>query len=256
MTGKTSTHGELALLLKNVGVSYPRRQGLFKSEKFWALRDVSFSLYHGETLGVLGRNGVGKSTLLRLLAGIIGPDRGKIDRFGCRASLLSLQAGFLQHLTGRENAILSGVILGMRRRFILEKMDEIIAFAELEDAIDEPFHTYSSGMRARLGFSVAFQADPDILLVDEVFGVGDLEFQRKSASALRERIKSDRTVVLVSHQIEVARQLCDRVVWLADGTTRAEGPAAEILDIYEESFGNPGLPRRPRSQGTSEQVSD
>lgn len=223
-----------ALRLSNVGVSYERRHGLFRRQQFWALEDVSFSLFHGETLGVIGRNGAGKSTLLRLLAGIIGPDRGKVERFGCRASLLSLQAGFLPRLTGRENAILSGVLLGLSREFVLERMASIIAFAELEDSIDEPLHSYSAGMKARLGFSVAFQADPDILLVDEVLGVGDPEFRQKSATALRERIKSDKTVVLVSHNLDVVHALCERVVWIRDRRTFLEGPTDEVLQAYQD----------------------
>jgi lipopolysaccharide transport system ATP-binding protein len=227
-------HERHALRLSNVGVSYERRHGLFRRQEFWALEDVSFSLFHGETLGVIGRNGAGKSTLLRLLAGIIGPDRGKVERFGCRASLLSLQAGFLPRLTGRENAILSGVLLGLSREFVLERMASIIAFAELEESIDEPLHSYSAGMKARLGFSVAFQADPDILLVDEVLGVGDPEFRQKSATALRERIKSDKTVVLVSHNLDVVRALCDRLVWIKDRRTFQEGPTDEVLQAYQD----------------------
>lgn len=148
--------------------------------KFWALKDISFDIFHGETLGVIGRNGVGKSTLLCLIAGIIDPDMGTVFRAeNCHASLLSLQVGFVPQLTGRENAVLSGILLGMHRETIESRMEEIIAFSELDEFIDQPIYTYSTGMRARLGFSVAFQTDPDILLVDEVLGVGDADFREK-----------------------------------------------------------------------------
>jgi lipopolysaccharide transport system ATP-binding protein len=223
-------------MLENVGVSYERRQSLFRSQRFWALEDVTFSLYHGETLGVIGRNGAGKSTLLRLLAGIIGPDRGRVERHGCRASLLSLQAGFLPRLSGRENALLSGILLGLSRESVLGRMSTIIEFAELEDAIDEPLHTYSAGMKARLGFAVAFQANPDILLVDEVLGVGDPQFRKKSSSALRERIRSDKTVVLVSHNLDMVRDLCNRVVWIKDRCTFREGPTEVVLKEYQDTI--------------------
>lgn len=227
----------LALQLHNVGVSYPLGRPLFNKNKYWALKDVSFSLYHGETLGVLGRNGAGKSTLLRLLTGITEPDTGRITSDGSQVSLLSLGVGFIEHMTGRENAILSGILLGMRREQVEEKMREIVEFSELHDFLDEPLRTYSSGMRARLAFSVAFQADPSILLVDEVLGVGDLEFNIKSTEVMKERIRSNRTVVIVSHQMETMRELCDRVVWIEDGKTLIEGDATEVLDKYQETYG-------------------
>jgi len=228
----------LALQLRNVGVSYPLGRALFNKNKYWALKDVSFDLYHGETLGVLGRNGAGKSTLLRLLTGITAPDVGTITSDGSQVSLLSLGVGFINHLTGRENAILSGILLGMRRQRVEEKMQEIIDFSELHDFIDEPLRTYSSGMRARLAFSVAFQADPSILLVDEVLGVGDMEFNIKSTAVMKERISSNRTVVIVSHQMETMRELCDRVVWIEQGKTLMEGDATEVLDKYQDKYGH------------------
>lgn len=220
------------LSLANVGVSYQKRTGFFTWKRFWALKDVSLELYHGETLGIIGRNGAGKSTLLRLLAGIIVPERGRIARNEYRASLLSLQVGFIPYLTGRENAILSGMLLGLRRREIEAKIDEIIAFAELESFIDEQVQTYSTGMRARLGFAVAFQVDPDILLVDEVLGVGDAEFKKKSTGAMREKIRSNMTVVLVSHDPQTIKELCDRVVWIEEGQTVEEGNAELVLRSY------------------------
>lgn len=229
--------GEPVLELRNVGVAYRRGRGVFGHDHYWALEDVSLSLQHGETLGVIGRNGVGKTTLLRVIAGIIEPDRGAIHNASVRASLLSLQVGFVPQLTGRENAVLSGMLLGAPRRQIERAMDEIIAFAELETFIDEPVHAYSSGMKARLGFSVALQADPDVLLIDEVLGVGDAAFRKKSADEIRRRIRSDLTVILVSHNLQMMRNLCDRVVWIEQGRSRMQGAALEVLDAYDDFIG-------------------
>jgi lipopolysaccharide transport system ATP-binding protein len=205
-------------------------------ELFWALQDVSFELYRGETLGIVGRNGAGKSTLLRVLAGIITPERGKVVGNGYQASLLSLQVGFVPHLTGRENAILSGLLLGLHRREVEAAINEIIEFAELAEFIDEPVRTYSAGMKARLGFAVAFQANPDVLLIDEVLAVGDAEFRKKSAAAMRERIQSDKTVVLVSHNAPTLRELCDRAVWIENGVSRAEGSTEVVLRQYQATM--------------------
>lgn len=224
---------ELVLSLRNVGVYYQRRRG---KSRLWALEDVSLDLYKGETLGVVGRNGAGKSTLLRVLAGIIRPDRGEYVNFGYQASLLSLQLGFVAYLSGRENIMLSGMLLGMQRKEIEKRIDDIIAFAELDEFIDEPIQTYSSGMRARLGFSTAFHIDPDVLLIDEVLGVGDGQFVEKSKSVMKEKISSDKTVVMVSHNLNAIRGLCDRAVWIEDARTVAEGPADEVLEAYREFF--------------------
>lgn len=227
--------GEPMIQVRNMGVCYTRRSGFMRSSRFWALHDVSFDLQHGETIGVIGQNGAGKSTLLRVLAGILAPDRGSVKMLGGRASLLSLQVGFVPYLSGRENAMLSGILLGMTRRQVLASMDQIIAFAELGDFIDEPVRSYSSGMRARLGFAVAFQADPDVLLIDEVLGVGDAAFRAKSAAVMHEKIRSDKTVVLVTHSEEIALDFCDRIVWIDHGVTRAVGPAAEVIEQYRAS---------------------
>jgi len=224
---------EPILSLRNVGVSYKRHRGVF-GQPFWALKDVSFDLYQGETLGVIGRNGVGKSTLLRVIDGIIKPDCGTLVNRGYQSSLLSLQLGFVHYLTGRENAILSGMLMGMRKRDIMAKLDAIIAFSELGDFIEQPIGTYSSGMVARLGFSVAFQADPDILLIDEVLGVGDAEFSQKSSQVMREKIHSNKTIVFVSHNGLLIQQLCDRVVWIEGGVSRMEGSAQSVLHEYHQ----------------------
>jgi lipopolysaccharide transport system ATP-binding protein len=228
----TDNKKEPVLTMLNVGVSYVKRSGMFKYSKFWPLKDVSLNLYHGESLGVIGRNGAGKSTLLRLLAGIIAPEQGLILNNGYQASLLSLQVGFLPYLTGRVNAMLSGMLLGLSRNEMAILMDKIITFAELEEFIDQPIRSYSAGMKARLGFSVAFNANPDILLIDEVIGVGDEQFRKKSAAAMRQKIRSNKTVVLVSHATHMIQELCDRVVWIDNGTVRMEGKADSVLANY------------------------
>ena len=224
------------LILENVGVAYRRGRSLRGGELYWALKDISLELKHGETLGVIGRNGVGKTTLLKVIAGIIAPDRGEIRNAGVSASLLSLQVGFVPLLTGRENAILSGMLLGAPKSRIEQNMDELVAFAELEDFIDEPVSSYSAGMRARLGFSIAMQADPDILLIDEVLGVGDAAFRKKSSEEIQRRIRSNRSVILVSHNTAMMARLCDRVVWIEHGVSRMQGEAGDVLAAYEASI--------------------
>jgi lipopolysaccharide transport system ATP-binding protein len=221
--------------LRNVGVSYWLKQGPFRRKRFWALTDVSFDLYRGDALGVVGKNGSGKSTLLRLLANVMRPDHGEIlgaDKV--RTSLLSLQIGFVDYLPGRENALLSGMFLGMRKRDIEARMDKIIAFAELGEFIDQPLSTYSSGMRARLGFAVAFQLEPEVLLVDEVTGVGDLAFREKSYKAMKERLSSQNsTIVFVSHQAPQIRAMCNRAIWIDQGVVQAAGDVESVIQAYE-----------------------
>lgn len=222
------------ICLENVAYYFIKRKGYFTKEKFWALKDLSFTLYKGESLGVIGRNGAGKTTLLRLLAGITAPDKGKITNYGYSASLLSLQAGFVPYLTGRENTILNGLILGLKKKHIEDCMEEIKNFSGLEDFFEQPISSYSSGMKARLGFSIAFQLDPDVLLVDEVLGVGDETFKKKSGQVMKEKIRSDKTVVLVSHAQNTLRELCDRAVWIEGGISKAEGPVQDVLKEYNE----------------------
>lgn len=232
------TAGATIVEVRDVALRYFVRGRIFtrgRSDR-WALRGVSFDIRAGETLGVIGRNGAGKTTLLRLLAGILGPDRGSVRRLpGLSASLLSLQVGFLPQLTGRENAILSGMLLGLRRFEVDARLDSIVSFAELAGVMDDPISTWSDGMRARLGFAVAFHADPDLLLLDEALGTGDAAFHRKSAAAMRERIRSDRTCVLVSHDAATIAELCDRCVWIEGGRVAAEGRPAEVLADYQRA---------------------
>ena len=225
----------LALEMKEVGVRYKKRTSLFGSEWHWAIRDISFDLRGGETLGVVGRNGAGKSTLLKVLAGIMAPDVGEVHRFCEGASLLTINLGFMPHLSGRDNAKLSGMLMGIRKSEISASLDEIIEFAGLGEFIDEPLRTYSSGMKARLGFGVALTADPDIILVDEVLGVGDKAFRKKSTLAMQEKIKSNKTVVLVSHNESMVRETCDRVLWIERGKVLRQGPVHEVMDQYSAS---------------------
>jgi lipopolysaccharide transport system ATP-binding protein len=226
------------LSLKNVGLFYSRRNRIFSRTNYWALKNVSLDLYKGETLGVIGRNGVGKSTLLRIIAGIISPNSGRIKLYqsGLRISLITIQAGFLSYLSGRENAILSGMLLGATKDEIVSKLEDIIAFSELNDSIEEALGTYSTGMRARLGFSVAFHVNPDIILLDEVLNVEDESFKKKSTAAMKKRIKSDKTVVLVSHSIPLIREVCDRLLWIEDGQTFSQGKVPEVLHDYLQSI--------------------
>ena len=224
---------EPVLSLHNAGSFYKRKRGVF-GEPFWAFKDISFDLYQGETLGIIGRNGVGKSTLLRMMAGITKPNKGTFVNYGYQVSLLSLQLGFIHYLSGRENAVLSGMLMGLRKKEVKAKMDAIIEFSELGDFIDQPIATYSSGMVARLGFSVAFQVDPDILLIDEVLGVGDAEFSQKSAKVMQEKIHSNKTIVFVSHNAALIQQLCNRVVWIEEGISRTEGDPSSVLKEYHQ----------------------
>jgi lipopolysaccharide transport system ATP-binding protein len=226
---------DVLMSLQDVSVSYSIRSGFFKWTRSFPLRDISFDLHRGETVGILGRNGAGKSTLLRLIAGIIEPDKGQVVNHGARVSLLSLGLGFVPHLSGRENAMLNGILLGLRLREIKARMDTIVDFSGLREFIDRPLRTYSAGMRARLGFSVAIQTDPDVLLIDEILGVGDEEFRAKSNAEIKRLIRSDKTVVLVSHQLPAVKELCDRVVWIEDGVINDSGDAQSVIARYIEA---------------------
>lgn len=222
--------------LRNVGVSYIQRAGLLRYHRFWGLEDINLALYPGETLGIIGANGAGKSTLLRLLARITVPDRGEI-RWSrhMSASLLALNAGFRPELSGRDNAIVSGMLLGLRRCQITALLPRIREYSELGDFFERPAGTYSTGMRARLGFAVAIHADSDILLVDEVLGVGDQSFRIKSQHAMREKIRSNKTVVLISHSMEAIRELCDRVIWIERGRCIITGETDYVVNGYQEA---------------------
>jgi lipopolysaccharide transport system ATP-binding protein len=221
--------------LEHVGVAF-NAQLRVGSPRFWALEDVSLSLASGDRLGVVGRNGSGKSTLLRTIAGIITPDRGRLTRAPVSCQLLSLTLGFVQHLSGRDNAVLSGLMLGLRRREIVQRLPAILEFSELGDFFDQPISSYSTGMLMRLGFSVAIQIEPDVLLIDEVLAVGDAEFQQKSGAALRERINSGTTVVFVSHGDAQIQRVCDRALWIEHGRSMLEGEVDDVLAAYHAAL--------------------
>jgi lipopolysaccharide transport system ATP-binding protein len=205
----------------------------FKS--YEAIKDVSLSIARGETIGLIGRNGAGKSTLLHLISRIIMPDAGKVVfHRPASVSLLSLQLGFSPELTGRDNAIIGGMLLGYTKKEAMASVQRIAAFAELENWMDEPLRTYSSGMRARLGFAVAMEMHPDVLLIDETLGVGDEAFRNKSTLAMKEKMRSDQTVVFVSHALADVMELCSRAVWIDEGLVRMIGPPAEVIPAYRE----------------------
>ena len=194
-----------------------RLKGSYHVTEFWADRHVSFSLEKGDMLGIIGSNGAGKSTLLKAITGIMEPTEGSVKRAGSVAALLELASGFDGELTVKENAYLRGAMLGYTRKFMDEKYDEIIAFAELKDFEDRPFKQLSSGMKSRLAFSIASMVQPDILILDEVLSVGDGAFRKKSEAKMREIISGGATTILVSHALEQVRQLCNKVLWLHKG---------------------------------------
>jgi lipopolysaccharide transport system ATP-binding protein len=209
-----------------------RRAEQKKKPDFWALRDVSFELKEGEVLGIVGRNGAGKSTMLKLLSHITTPDTGRIEVHGRVGSLLEVGTGFHPELTGRENIFMNGILLGMKRREVEHKFDEIVAFSGVEEFLDTPVKRYSSGMRVRLGFAVAAHLDPEILLVDEVLAVGDAQFQAKCLGRMNDVANEGRTVVFVSHQLESVMTLCSRALWLENGTLKRDGSPADIVAEY------------------------
>jgi ABC-type polysaccharide/polyol phosphate transport system ATPase subunit len=222
-------HSDLKGRVLNFGKRKPR-------EDFWALQELSFEVADGETVGLLGHNGSGKSTLLKMVAGIMQPTTGEIRTVGRLASLLELGAGFHPELTGRENVFMNGQILGLKNRDIERRFDEIVAFAELEQFIDQQVKHYSSGMYVRLGFAVATNVDPDVLLIDEVLAVGDEAFQRKCLERIRRFQREGRTMMFVSHSPELVRQICDRAVVLDHGVMLDVGPPGEAIRTFRESL--------------------
>jgi lipopolysaccharide transport system ATP-binding protein len=228
---ETMLRERLANFLKN---PFAPKSGA--AESLWALRDVSFSIQEGEVVGIVGRNGAGKSTLLKVLSRITYPTSGRVKVRGRVASLLEVGTGFHEELTGRENIFLNGSILGMKRREVESKLEQIIEFAGVARFIDTPIKRYSSGMRLRLGFAVAAHLDPDVLIVDEVLAVGDAGFQKKCLSVMEDLRKGGRTVLFVSHNMAAVENLCSRGIWIDSGSVRQDGATHEVIQSYLASF--------------------
>jgi len=207
-----------------------------KRREFWALKDVSFQIKKGQAVAFMGGNGAGKSTLLGLVAGTVFPTLGSVQVQGRIGALLELGAGFHQDLTGRENIYLNASLLGMQREQVDEQYERIVEFSELQDFIDAPLRTYSSGMRVRLGFSVAIHINPQILIMDEVLAVGDQHFQAKCVKQIKSFRASGKTLLFVSHSPTSVKDMCDRVIWLDHGSLRADGPTGDIIAEYEKAM--------------------
>jgi len=206
--------------------------------EFWALDDVSFDVKKGETLGIIGANGSGKTTLLKLLNGIFWPDRGRVTIKGRVGVLIEAGAGFHPLLTGRENIYLNAAILGMKKRDVEEKFDSIVEFADIGDFIDAPVKHYSSGMFVRLGFAIAVQCDPDILLIDEVLAVGDLSFRMKCTEKIKELQRNKKTIIYVSHEMETVKRICQKCIWLNDGRVEMVGNPNQVVDLCVDNMKN------------------
>lgn len=246
MKTKTDKKRKISITVKDLEISYKglKKFSIKKSllklktsklEVFEAVKGVSFEVEEGKILGIIGKNGSGKSTMLRSLAGIFSPDKGKIDLHGNTISLLSIGVGFQPNLTGYENIFLSGMLLGFREQQIKDKLDEIITFSELGDFIYKPVKTYSSGMYSKLAFSITAILETDIILIDEVLSVGDIQFKAKSYNKMKELISDDkRTVIIVSHNNSTLQELCDEVLWLHEGKIKMYGEPEEVLNAYQE----------------------
>ena len=212
-------------LIKSVKREMPKNE-------FWALRDVSFHIDKGDVLGIVGANGAGKSTLLKVISGVFEPTQGSVRVNGMIAPMLELGAGFDTELTARENVFLNGAVLGYGKQFLCEKYEEIVAFSQLADFMEVPVRNFSSGMLARLAFSIATVVQPEILIVDEILAVGDAQFQEKSKRRMMELMGGGTTVLFVSHSIEQVREMCKRVVWLERGKVKMIGNAEKVCNVY------------------------
>ena len=219
--------------LKEYFIKFLKRELIF--EEFCALTDVSFSVKKGEILGIIGYNGAGKSTMLKVISGIMKPTIGTIKVEGVISPLIELGSGFDMELTARENIFLNGYILGYSKKFIKEHFDKIVEFSELEEFLDVPVKNFSSGMIARLGFAIATIVEPEILIVDEILSVGDFKFQEKSEKKIKEMLLSGTTVILVSHALNQIEEICTKVLWLEHGRVKGYGNTKEICDAYKNS---------------------
>jgi lipopolysaccharide transport system ATP-binding protein len=236
-------------------LSYGHRAGA-TDNSFWALRDVNFTLKQGESLALVGANGAGKTTILKLLANITKPTSGSVDVYGKLSALIELGAGFHPDLTGRENIFLNGTILGLTHRQIADRFDEIVEFSELEQFIDTPVKRYSSGMIVRLGFAVASCVEPEILLVDEVLAVGDAAFQQKCMERIRTLIRNGTSIIFVSHNIYLIQAICRTALYLDHGQVRQFGETKAIIDMYEEDLHRRRVSRFAQLNSADEQTSD
>lgn len=207
-------------------------KGKLSYNKFWALKDITLNINKGDVVGIIGFNGAGKSTMLKVVSGILKPTKGDVEIKGNIAPLIELGAGFDPELSGRENIYLNGAVLGFSKKVMHDKVDEIIKFAELEEFIDSPIKNYSSGMYARLGFAIATCVKPDILIVDEILSVGDYRFQEKSRTRIKDMMSSGTTIIMVSHTIEQVEELCNKIVWLENGKIKQIG-GKEVAEKYE-----------------------
>lgn len=216
--------------LKEYFVKLLKKQLMF--QEFFAVKDVSFKVHAGEAWGLIGTNGSGKSTMLKAISGILAPYKGSITVNGSVAPLIELGAGFDQELTARENIFLNGCVLGHTEKFMKEHFDEIVDFAEIHQFLDSPLKNYSSGMRARLGFSIATMVKPDILIVDEILAVGDYKFRQKCEKRMKELLSGGTTLLYVSHSIDEVKRLCDHALWIDKGVERMQGNAIEVCNAY------------------------
>lgn len=219
--------------IKEYVIKMLKRELLF--QEFWALRNVSFEIEKGDRMGVIGLNGAGKSTLLKIISGVMKPTEGNLEINGKLVPLLELGAGFDSNYTGRENIYLNGAILGYTKEFLDEKYEEIVEFAEIRDFMDVPIKNFSSGMRARLGFSIATVVEPEILVLDEVLSVGDAKFRQKSEARIMELFDKGITVLFVSHSIDQVKRLCNKAIWLEKGKIVMQGDAEEVCNKYAEN---------------------
>ena len=218
--------------IKQAFINFFTKKKKKKTEYFWALKNVTFSINKGDVVGLIGSNGAGKSTLLKVVSGVMKPTSGKVEVDGVISPMIELGAGFDMNLTARENIYLNGAILGYSKKFLDSKFDEIVEFSELKDFLDVPVKNFSSGMTAKLAFSIATIVDPEILIVDEILSVGDLRFQEKSKNKMMEMIKGGTTVLYVSHSLESIKELCNKVIWLNHGQIVKMGDTKEICDEY------------------------
>lgn len=218
--------------LKEYVIKFIKRE--LHYDPFWALKGVSFEVERGDKFGIVGLNGAGKSTILKIISGVMKPTEGNIQVKGSMVPLLEMGAGFDPDYTGRENIFLKGALLGYNRRFLEEKFDEIVEFSELEEFIDVPLKNYSSGMKARLAFSIATMVEPEILILDEVLSVGDAKFQQKSREKMNSLLNEDATVLFVSHSTYQVKTICNKAIWLHQGELIAEGSAEEVCDLYDK----------------------